>query len=334
VPETDHAIAAALSPDGNILAHASREEIVITKIRQSERLRSYKPKEMPDEIAFHPSGDWLVAGGDNFGLIAIHELEPWRKLYVGGRSNVYAIHSAIFQAKMRDIDFDEIERRQRASMGAAISQMLRAAAGSKKSALSQEQIEAMKREMEKQVAEMTLRLREMKEGRLPPTPPQARERVMSAGFSRDGRWLWCGTNAGLRVYEWVDVPRTSGADMPMPKWAFEPPSPSPSNLGKYVYAIAEEREAAAIVFGGITGRVYRLDLISGETRELLKLADETAVIDLKISSDGKALGMSTCRAPSTERRHNWKDERAAWSVWSYPRLKDSAVPSFRVTGTG
>jgi hypothetical protein len=208
-------------------------------------------------------------------------------------------------------------------MDAIISQMQKAAGGSKKSPMSQEQIDGMKREMEKQVAAMTARLRDMKKGRSSPTPPQAREKVMCAGFSRDGNWLWCGTHAGLRVYEWAAVPRTASADMPAPKWTLELPGATGANQGKYVYAIAEEPDAAAIVFGGITGRLYRLDLITGESRELLNLDKDTWVLDLQISTDGRTLGISSRTVPSAGKRPNWKDERGVWSVWSYPRLKDA-----------
>lgn len=324
VPEKDHAIAVTLSPDGKLVAHASREEIIVTKIEGAERLVSQAIKASPQELAFHPSGDWLVASGNTFGLLAIGKPEPWRNLYVGGKSDLHLIHSSIFQAKIREIDIEELDKQARASLDARIAQMLKAAGGSKKPVLSQQQIDTMKREMEKSLAEMTSRFREMKEGKSLPTPPQAREQVMCAGFSRDGQWLWCGTNAGLRVYEWTTVPRTAGADMPAPKWAFDLPSTSSSNQGKYVYAIAEEQDAAAIVFGGITGRLYRLDLITGQTRELLNVGKETWVLDLQTSRDGKTLGLSSRTVPSAGKRPNWKDERGAWSVWSYPHLKQSA----------
>ena len=35
--------------------------------------------------------------------------------------------------------------------------------------------------------------------------PMGRESVESAGFSRDGKWFWCGTTGGLRVYDWNAV---------------------------------------------------------------------------------------------------------------------------------
>jgi hypothetical protein len=323
VPEGDHAIAVALSPDGKLLAHASRKEIVVTQIDGRERLAAWATEATPQDLSFHPSGDWLVASGNTFGLLAIREPEPWRELYVGGKSNLHLINSAIFQERMREIDLDEVEKKQKASLDATIARMLKAAGASKQPVLSQQQIDAMKREMEKSLAEMTSRFREMKEGKSLPTPPQAREHVMCAGFSRDGQWLWCGTNVGLRVYEWSAVPRTAGADMPAPKWTFELPGATGVNQGKYVYAIAEERDAPAIVFGGITGRLYRLDLVTGESRELLNLDKDTWVLDLQISTDGMTLGISSRTVPSAGKRPNWKDERGVWSVWSYPRLKDA-----------
>ena len=275
------------------MAHASREEIVISRIEGAGQLATTPIPSSPQELAFHPSGDWLVVSGNTFGLLAIHEPKPWRDLYVGGKSNMHLRSSALLQERMRDIDLDELETRQKASLDATIAQMLKSAGGSKKPVLSQQQIDTMKREMEKTLAEMTSRFREMKEGKSLPTPVQAREHVMCAGFSRDGRWLWCGTNAGLRVYEWATVPRTAGADMPPPKWGFALAGSTPLSQSNYVYAIAEHPNAAAILFGGITGCLYRLDLITGQVQELLNLDKETWILDLQISRDGSALGIST-----------------------------------------
>lgn len=327
VPEGDHAIATTLSPNGTLLAHTSRNEIVLTKLPDGERLLAFRFKATPQKLSFHPSGDWLIASKNVFGLLATGKPDPWRELYVGGKSDLPPVHSALLQAKMRDIDIDEVEKRQKASLDATIAQMLKAAGASNKPVLSQQQIDAMKREMEKSLAEMTARFREMKEGKSLPIAAQAREQVMCAGFSRDGQWLWCGTNAGLRVYQWATVPRTAGADMPSPKWGFELPSATSSNQGKYVYAIAEEHDGAAIVFGGITGRVYRLDLMTGQTRELHNLGEQTWIMDLQISKDGNALGIATRTNALSHKRRSWKDERAAWSVWSYPLLKRSTINS-------
>ena len=53
----------------------------------------------------------------------------------------------------------------------------------------------------------------------------------------------------------------------------------------------EEVGSNAIVFAGNCGSLYRLDLESGELRELIKLPGDAWVIDLEMAADGSTLGV-------------------------------------------
>ena len=57
--------------------------------------------------------------------------------------------------------------------------------------------------------------------------PMGREIVDCVGYSRDGKWIWCGTTGGLRVYDWNAVTRSSGTEMPAPVFSFIPARQSP-----------------------------------------------------------------------------------------------------------
>ena len=152
----------------------------------------------------------------------------------------------------------------------------------------------------------------MHEDGTPVSSTQAIGKVFAVGFSRDGRWLWCGTSEGLRVYDWASVPREAGSELIDPHWA---------DFAANTYAVAEEVDSAGLVFGGISGTLYRLDLTTGQTRELLQLPGDVSIYLLTMSADGQSLGISTRNRPNVKARQ--KDKKWGWQIWSYPRLRDA-----------
>jgi hypothetical protein len=164
-------------------------------------------------------------------------------------------------------------------------------------------------------------------------PPMGKESVTSVGFSRDGKWLWCGTTNGLRVYDWTTVTGTTGTDMPAARFRFTPPDEPPIKLTpygdidvpKFIRAIVEEPDAKGILFGGSNSRLYRLDLSTGATRELIRLPGETTSVEqLAISPDGKTLGVAVHTVFLSPYFRN-AGQRWAWQIWSYPGLR--ALPA-------
>ena len=307
--ESDLAVGVSISPDGTRLAHASRNGIFVTEVATNQLVLAC-PTKSGSRMAFHPSGDWLVVDGYLLGVVALREEPSWRELYVGSKSATAGKEAVMFQAALRKLGVDAMEKKIRSAVEQMIGKLAKDASQSEKPAISEAKIEAARRKMEETIVAM-------KAGRIPQTEP-LKEHVKHVGFSRDGRWLWLGTNLGLRVYEWSAVPRETGAVLTQPTWSFEfpdRPSHPPSN---YVYAIVEEADAPAITFGGITGRLYRLDLLTGQTRELVKLPTDCWILELCMSADGKALGIGTCEKPLD--RHSQNESRCAWEVWSYPRL--------------
>ena len=317
VPEGDVAIGVAISADAETVAHASRQEIVVTEIHSGRKLLAI-PAQGRQHLAFDPSGEWLAATGNTLALISLRQGPHLRELYVGGKSNLGPAFGELLRSKMREVDLDALDQQRRAMMDKTV-QMLQTHL--KKKLISQEQLDEMCRRMEKSFEETKSRMIALKEGRLPPAPAQGNEHVSCVGFSRDGRWLWCGTSVGLRVYEWSGVPRESGADVPRPRFSFDLPGTPQFDQFNHVNAVAEEIDAPAIVFGGGTGRLYRLDLTTGEARELVKLPDQVAIYALSMSLDGQTLGVAAHRVPTALRALGLKDQRCTWSVWSYPKLR-------------
>jgi hypothetical protein len=318
IPEHDLAIGVAISANGEVVAHASRQGTIISEVSTGRRLHAFTH---PSDrlLAFHPSGDWLIAAGNTIGLIAMKEQWKRRELYVGGKNQLAAALTSVIASKFSEIDLDEFDRQTRKSMEAMLNKFSKM----RGRGVTDEQLEAMRQNMEKGLEEQRARVVEAKAGRLPPTPVQANEQVMCVGFSGDGRWFWCGTAAGLRVYHWSDVVGSSGEDMPQPAFTAEPSVQPGAELSRYIYAIAEDPAAPAIVYAGGTGRIYRMDLTNGQSRELVKLPGEWAVNGVTFSRDGKTLGVESRTFPAmsgSQNRRSRSEQRWAWELWSYERL--------------
>lgn len=318
IPEKDLAIGVAISPDGKRVAHASRKELAISDLPAGKRLLAVDQPQHA-QPAFHPSGEWLAMAGRLLGLVLLDHQPHWRELRVGGIAKLSGVLAAI-DPKIESIDIPAMEKMQRETMEAVLAQMRKMNERSGKARLSEGHLEETRRQMERGLADMKSQWLAVNEGRFPRMPPQPAEQPMCVGFSRDGRWLWCGTLVGVRVYEWSGVPRETDSDLLGPAWKFDLPDTEGSSFSTCVYAIAEEIDAPGIVFGGNNGRLYRMDLKTGETRELIKLPGDQWVIGLMFAADGKTLGVRTQSNPNANPRSN-KGHRAAFEVWSYPRLR-------------
>jgi hypothetical protein len=307
IPESDLTISAALSADGRRIAHTSRREMIVRDVSTCGVLASIDRDGGP--LAFHPDGDWLVGGGNHAGLFAVREKPHWRPLYFGGMAKPPAMVDEV-QAQYQKIHIDEFLKQSRAQMQAMIKQLEQAASRSKQADGSDEMIERMRRDMEKTLLEQKDQLLAVREGRAPAFEPQSVLRVGDAGFSRDGRWLWCTTDCGLRVYDWESVPRDAGTELTDPHWKV---------TENRITAVAEEVDAAGLVFGGLSGILYRLDLHTGQDHELFKLPGDVSIVHLTMSADGQTLGISTRTRPSSKVRHS--DQKYSWQIWSYPEVR-------------
>lgn len=320
--ESDWAVRVALSADGKLLAYASREAVYVSEIGSGRPVTALGGRE-GGELALHPSNEWIVAAGSALWIARVDSAHPWRELYVGGRAQAPGDLAAAVQRQMSQVDLDAIEKKWRDSMDAAFNRMVKSG-----SAATPEMLVKMRQQMQKQLEQMRGNFARLKEGKLPP-PRRGNETVATVGFSRDGRWIWCGTDKGLRVYEWSAVAAATGDQMPEPRWAY-PASESgaagsdtgntmpPASSGP-IYAIAEDPSGNAIFFGGFAGSLYRMDLTTGETRALATLPDGGAITGICAALDGSAIGV--CSRPGMGSRPSSEaDDRAVWQIWSYSAL--------------
>jgi hypothetical protein len=312
IPERDLTIAAAISADGKLVAHSSRNEIVVSDVASGKPLVTL-PGVQCDVMAFHPSGEWIAVGNSAYGgLIAVREKPHWRNLYVGGKQPAPNV-AKFMQTALAGTDVEAVLKKSRAAMEAMIEQMRRAGERSGQSAQAKEFVESFREQMEKQLAERRSQFLALKENRDSEPSPLARLGVRATGFSRDGNWLWFGTDTGLRVYRWADVPRTAGSDLLKPALRDD---------GQCIHAAAEEIDESAIVFAGVSGRVLRLDLSTGRTHELVRVPGEPVIWGLTMSADGNTLGVSArAKEKPTKRFGLWKWH---WQVWDYSLLRRQA----------
>ncbi len=327
-PEADLAVAVSISPNGKIVMHSSRKAIALADVDSGRELLTL-PGRRFRHGAIHPAGEFLAVAGGSFALISLAEQPHWRDLYVGGKSALADRIGSFFRAAVAaELDRTNVEAGVRANVEAALDRIGSTNSDPRKGGLPAAQLaETLAANMEKSVAEATAMLTAIKGEIQSPPVHRASEGVDFVGFSRDGCWLWCCTNKGLRIYEWNSVPREAGADMPQPAWSFEfPVRDSPGRANNYVYAVAEEVGGGAIVFGGGNGTLYRIDLSDGVTREIIKLPGERWIIGLSMSADGMTLGIASREVSASPRTRSRADNSSTWEIWSYSRLRDQSTP--------
>jgi hypothetical protein len=142
-----------------------------------------------------------------------------------------------------------------------------------------------------------------------------------SGFSQDGTWFWCGTNVGLRIYEWESLANRSSR---RPRWQIRLRDQLPSFWAKQVTAIAEEPDGNGVVFGTFRGKLARFDLHTGELFKLADLPTGGSVETVLFSEDGSALAVySTLEIQKGPR--SMPKFVGSWEVLDYLKLRNAAV---------
>lgn len=304
--EDSWATQCALSDDGRLLAYASDAGVYVHDIVSGQRLTALSAHGAK-VLAFHPAGQWIISAGTAVWIARVDGRQPWRELYPGGQTAAAPELSEAVRKQMAQVDLDAMEKKWRDTIEAAVARL--GAGGANPAA--EQMIAAMRQQMEKQLEQMRQNFANLKAGRLPP-PQRGNENVLCAGFTRDGSRLWCGTEQGLRIYDWDVVMQTpGGSGMPRPRV-------SADLAHAPIYAAVEVPGRNALLFGGYKGTVCHLDLADGGVRELFAGPDGGAVTGLTLSHDGTAVGV--CWRPGLGEGANPQDERAIWQIWSYPAL--------------
>jgi hypothetical protein len=300
--------------------------VVVSDVTQGRPLFSI-PGTAHRQISFHPSGNWLVIPGNTLQLIAVHEDPPVRELYIGGKSAVTGMEFALAQA-MTQPNSQEMEAKGREAIDKALASFRKISERSPKKEFFEQILERVREQIETQMKEGREKAAAIRAGQAHAFPVRANEPVLAAGFSRDGRWLWCSTIAGFRVFEWESMPRVSEETIPSPVWKFEMTPTVAAGLNPQILAAVEERDGAGLLFAS-GKRLYRLDLSTGTTQSLIEFPGETCVTQLAISRDGQQLGVaSVALDPQIARRRRGRAVKS-WEIWSLPAIRAAVAQNQR-----
>jgi hypothetical protein len=138
-------------------------------------------------------------------------------------------------------------------------------------------------------------------------------------FSRDGRWLFCGTDSGLVVYQWHRLKESGKA-----AWLFVGPANQPSQRPGYqVNAVAEDVQRNEVVFGGNDGWIRTLALKNGKVTNVFRLPGDTEAVGMELTKDGKGMGLIVMSTLPWAQRKRHNDTN--WQMWNYAKLREQAM---------
>jgi hypothetical protein len=311
----------AISIDGRRVAHATRDGIALRDLEAGGRLYISLP--MPAALAFHPDGAYLLSCGPTIGIVRCDArlggavvAPPLLQIHVGGKNPVSEKLAARVSDRFGQFDVEQVLRQRKSSLE-KVMEMGRAAKGPLgKKNLSAEQLNEIERQMyEGLERERASLLAANAAGNRVPIQPM--ETVYCAGWSGDGRWLWCGTNRGVRVFEWDAILTRSGdAPPPPPRWRVDLPATMPNVPLTGVTAAAVEPSGERLVFAATDGRLSQLRFTDGQVEHFTHGPPVSRVFKLLFTADASSLGMVRQDHPGVAT----SGQKTFWEIWSYPKV--------------
>jgi hypothetical protein len=325
IPEADLTIKVAVSPDGSLVAHASRLELVVTDVATGRRVAAVPRTDNFQQIAFAPDNSWLAVAGDTFGLLSLDGTAIQRSMPIHGTPMPPQLSSTARQA-VATIDVEKVITESRTQFEQAFLKLgQQGVKGS--TAVTPGELAKMREEAEKMFSDIRLQIAGAKNENAPLSPRRSKEACFCAGFDRSGRWIWIGTTVGIRVYSWPTVLASTDGQTPEPLWKFDVPvTQNPDNPNRevgYVYSAVAEPDGDGLLFGGITAELFRLDFPSGRVHSLVKMPGGGGIVRLSLAADGCSLGIcSHFWSLATLKRQ--QKPRQAWEIWSCAKITRSA----------
>ncbi|HTL30709.1 MAG TPA: hypothetical protein VL282_15875 [Tepidisphaeraceae bacterium] len=294
-----NAMSMQFSRNDRFLVQTTYEQTQFIEIPSGNLLRSF-PTQAAMRAIVHPSGKWLLIDQQtDLLLIALESDAAPKTLYLGGKSRLAEMVILHARKRFAAVDLEKHEKTLRANMDKAFAQVVEMMKrqGGKKGVpqMDDAAIAKLTEDREKQIAQIMDGMRKAQAGEAF-GKAQANERISTMAFSADGRSLFCGTNLGLRVYDWEAI-LAGGEDVLHPRIAYQPTQTEPdkSLSLSYVYALAEDMHRNRLAFGAADGLLRFLDLETGEITGFLEMPDRATIIQMIFSADGTALGCA-CRS--------------------------------------
>jgi hypothetical protein len=140
-------------------------------------------------------------------------------------------------------------------------------------------------------------------------------------FAGRGKFVCCSTTTGVRVFETAAL-LESGEGAVNPVYAVDRAAAllRHGGISGYYYAVVDDPARHRILYGGLGGAVHALDLMTGETSDLLSLPGKPALMKAQVA--GRLL---ICHCQPGFPETQGKRQPPLLQVWDLDRLTRDAA---------
>jgi hypothetical protein len=318
------------TPDETQLISLGSADSFVTSLQTRERLATIA---VPHAKlgALHPSGTLIVA--DELGKIALVDLPSGaaqKTLAIGDKDQLEARRQhEIAQMRQTYAAFDEdaFEKALQLQLDQIDNMVKKMAEHARKSEAGGADVAQDSRRIKEHLLQSIERQREQfaqqrRQAQAGDVPLRSSEKVFAMALDRAGRWLFLGTDRGVRVFAWNDVHAAQDV-MPAPALRSDAPAVSVSAgmgtlaTGAIVYSVAYDEPAGRLLFGGLSGRIDALELRSGQVSTVLDLPGKPTVLRVGLSDDAAVLA---CWLQPDLFAQGKNRQPPVLSIWNYAAL--------------
>jgi hypothetical protein len=142
--------------------------------------------------------------------------------------------------------------------------------------------------------------------------------VSALGFTANGRFLICATSQGLLVFYAMEI-AAAHKRLPRARFSFGlqreiPRDFNPAPGSPYIYSFAEDTEQSRIIFGGLDGVIYFMNLADGTSGELFRPPEANRLWRIALTPERSALVCTVL--PSLAKQGG----EAKVQIWNYEAL--------------
>jgi len=270
------------SADEEFFVTRSQNEVFVASVKEARSILRFDAGNYGEAVALHPQTQHLIADAREF----------WRATWVGKPgvvqnlrrepTNFQSMNSQFFFAKVQyaKIFADPIRLEQ----------------------LGRDQMEKNCREWQALGVELN----------------EFSGHVFALRYTADGKFLICATSQGLLVFEAAEI-AAAHDHLPRARFTFglqrEFPGDFKGVIGDpYIYSFAEDTQQARILFGGLQGPIYFLNLADGSSGELFRPPEDNRLWRMALTPDRSALICTTIPAIVKKIGH------PKTQIWNYEAL--------------
>ncbi|HYE18113.1 MAG TPA: hypothetical protein VEA69_06700 [Tepidisphaeraceae bacterium] len=329
-----------LSDDGRLAATCGRYETRVVEVATGRCVVSILGH-ADHHPEFHPSGEWLVAGGSwSLSVAPIRPGARWREFAVGAYWDVSPDDARGGITIPSADEVDALIAAERAEYERSVAEMAGHLAGKPAGGIrteglvrlpADEQARILANHRRLQQRQLDERLAYLERLRVEDAeaPRFGGETPFNPRLSADGRFLFCGTDAGLRVVDWAEVATAYDAGetvLPAPRFHVDLSHQGYDFKGiawmpaGHVATVAEEADGAGLVFGDHFGKVRRLDLRTGEVTDLFDLPEPASATHVEFSVDGRHLSVVSNNGVGPHRPQAGRT-KCFWQIWDYRAIR-------------